>query len=246
MYLKCDVRRLAIPLAALLVVLLAGCGREQTRVREREKFHAQRMEQEMTKLHAEISAWKSPEPSGGKEYDKIIPEWKTYNEDLARCRQLLDQVLAKMAARQFSEITPLAEEGVQTAEKIEMMISDRSPGVEKRAKAEGALFPEFFAVYYAHLRGAAALYQHRFLQPLAVLSLHAPRAERRSVVERIASLYPEAKTPALSGLLAQALQEAWAKEDDPANKAQVELKLKQLNLPLTSPAASPAPDAKSN
>ena len=245
MDLKRNARRRVIVPAAFLVALLAGCDREQAREREREKLHAQRLEQEMTKLQAEISAWKPPEPSGRKGFDKIIPEWKEHDEALIRCKQLLDQALAKMAAKQFSEIRPLAEEGIQTSQKLDVMVSDRSPGVEKRAKAAGAIFPEFFAAHYALLRGSAALYQHQFLKPLAILSLHAPSAERRSVVEQIASLYPEAKTPGLSRLLAQTLQKAWAEEDDPVNKAQIERKLKQLDLPLTPPAASPAPDGKS-
>jgi len=245
MNMKRDVRRLAILLAAFLAPLLAGCDREQAREREREKLHAQRLEQEMTKLQAEVSAWKSPEPSGRKEFDKIIPEWKEHNEALIQLRRLLDQALAKMAAKQFSEIRPLAEEGIQTSQKLDVMVSDRSPGVEKRAKAAGAIFPEFFAAHYALLRGSAALYQHQFLKPLAILSLHAPSAERRSVIEQIASLYSEAKASGLSKSLEQALQKAWAEEDDPTNKAQVEQKLKQLGLPLTSPAANPAPDVKS-
>ncbi|MGH9851504.1 MAG: hypothetical protein ACREBD_16845 [Blastocatellia bacterium] len=252
MNLKRDVRRLAILLAVFLVAVFAGCDREQARnreeqarERERENLHAQRLEQEMTKLQAEISAWKSPEPRGGKEYDRVIPEWKTYNEALERCRQLLDQALGKMAAKQFSEIPPLAAEGIRTAQKLDLMILESSPGVEQRAKAAGAIFPEFFSAYYTYLRAASLLYQGRFLQPLSVLSLHAPRAERQLVVEQIASLYSEAKAPGESGLLAQALQKAWAEEDHPANKAQIEQKLKQLGLPLTPPAASPAPDVKS-
>jgi hypothetical protein len=245
MDLKRDARRLAILLAAFLVAVFAGCDREQARERERENLHAKRLEQEMTRLQAEISAWKSPEARGGKEFDRIIPEWRSYNESLERLRQLLDQALAKMAAKQFSEIRPLAVEGIQTAQKLDAMILDRSPGVENRAKAAGALFPEFFAAHYTYLRAVSLLYQGRFLQPLEALSLHAPRAERQSVVEQIASMYSEAKTPGVSGLMARALQKAWAEEDDPANKAWIEQKLKQLNLPLTPPVASPTPDVKS-
>lgn len=122
MNMKRDVRRLAILLAAFLAPLLAGCDREQAREREREKLHAQRLEQEMTKLQAEVSAWKSPEPSGRKEFDKIIPEWKEHNEALIQLRRLLDQALAKMAAKQFSEIRPLAEEGIQTSQKLDVMV----------------------------------------------------------------------------------------------------------------------------
>jgi hypothetical protein len=245
MNLKRDVRRLAIFLAVFLVAAFAGCDREQARERERENLHAQRLDQEMARLQAKISAWKSPEPRGGKEYDKIIPEWKTYNEALERCRQLLDQALAKIAAKQFSEIRPLAEEGIRTTQKLNLMIAESSPGVEQRAKAAGAIFPEFFSAYYSYLRAASRLYQGQFLQPLSVLSLHSPRAERQLVVEQIASLYSEAKAPGESGLLAQAIQKAWAEEDDPANKARIEEKLKQLNLPLTPPPASPIPDVKS-
>jgi hypothetical protein len=245
MNLKRDVRRLAILLAVFLVAVFAGCDREQARERERENLHAQRLDQEMTKLQAEISAWKSPEPRGGKEYDKIIPEWKTYNESLEQCRQLPDQALAKMAAKQFSGIPPLAAEGIRITQKLDAMILESSPGVEKRAKAAGAIFPEFFSAYYAYLRAASLLYQGRFLQPLSVLSLHAPRAERQSAVEQIASLYSEAKAPGEPGLLGRAIQKAWAEEDDPANKARIEEKLKQLNLPLTPPPASPTPDVKS-
>lgn len=245
MNLKRDVRRLAILLAVFLVAVFAGCDREQARERERENLHAQRLDQEMARLQAEISAWKSPEPRGGKEYDRVIPEWKAYNEALERCRQLLDQALGKMAAKQFSEIRPLAEEGIRTTQKLNRMILESSPGVEKRAKAAGAIFPEFFSAYYTYLRAASLLYQGQFLQPLSVLSLHAPRAERQLVVEQIASLYSEAKAPGESGLLAQAIQKAWAEEDDPASKARIEEKLKQLNLPLTPPPASPTPGAKS-
>jgi hypothetical protein len=252
MNLKRDVRRLAILLVVILVAAFAGCDREQARIREeqarereRENLHAQRLEQEIAKLQAEISEWKPPEPGGRKEFDKIIPEWKEYDEALMQCWRLLDQVSAKMTAKQFSEIRPLAEEGIRITQKLDLMISERSPGVEKRARAAGALFPEFFGAYYSYLLANSRLYQVQFLQPLSVLSLHAPRAERQLVVEQIASLYSEAKSPGESGLLARALQKAWAEEDDPANKARTEEKLKQLNLPLTPPPASPAPDVKS-
>lgn len=245
------VRRLAVPVSAVLLVLLFGCNREAARLREHEQLRAQRLDQEMSKLHNELSGWTPPESRGNKDWDRRVPDWKAHNEALARCRQLLEQVIAKMAAKQFSEITPLGVEGIETARKLEALALEGQPDAEKRAKASEkqtsleSLADAFVLAYYAYLQGVAVLYQHRFLQPLAVLSLHAPSAERWSVVERIASLYPAAKTPAASGELTQTLQKAWAEEDDPGNKQQMEQKLKQLNVPLTPPAANQTSDTKS-
>ena len=245
------VRRLAVPAPALLLVLLLGCNREAARLKEHEQLRAQHLDQEMLKLHADLSGWKPPESRGNKDWDRRVPDWKAHDEALARCRQLLEQAIAKMAAKQFSEVTPLSVEGIETARKLEALALDRRPEAERRAKASEkqnsleSLADAFVPAYYSYLQGAAVLYQHRFVQPLAVLSLDAPSAERLSVVERMASLYPGAKTPAASGELAQTLQKAWAEEDDPANKPQMEQKLKQLNLPLTAPAANQPSDAKS-
>jgi hypothetical protein len=234
-------RPMAVAAGVMLLLVCAACKREEAQRREREQQRAGRLEQELAKLQAGFA---SPQPleltaQKTKNLERLVPEWRDYGETLAACERDLAETMEKVASRRIPEIAPPALRGWRrSTEWFEQALAKGRQVVDHLPEDNSAVFDESmarFQVYNAAARLAAA-YSGAFLRPLRLLAQQAPRAERATLFEQLASEHARTGSADVAGVL----RGAWAMEDDPVLKARMEQKLKELNLPLMPAGAGAA------
>jgi len=232
-------RRVAAAAGTMLLLVVVGCNREEARRKEPEKLRAGRLEQELAKLQADFSGQKPlglPDRENKGRHpsrDRLVPEWRDYHETLAACERDLAEIMEKVAARRIPEIAGPALRGWRRSSDLAAKATAKMGELGTDTATDSAV-DRFVAQvrYYKALASLALVYSNVFLRPLGLLAQHGPRAERASAFEQLASEHPRTELPGRAASIALVLQAAWAGEDDPALKARMEQKLKELKLPL--------------
>lgn len=236
-----------------LLIAFSCAQRESGETLKREAERAQRLEAELQKQFASLSEQTKATRDRLEKEDpkaaKVIPEYKTYNEQLISGSLQIDQISQLVAARKHGEIAPLALEGFKNSSVLAMQLLQKGIAeLEASIKAiDAQRYSEVSqsnnrAQYYKAMAGLATLHEKIFFDALNTLLLNSPTADRAAVFEQTAKTYPLIQRPGALLELAGTLHRAYQEEDNASNKKRMEAWLEQYKIPKpeATPTATPA------
>jgi hypothetical protein len=225
-----------------LLIAFSCAQRESGEALKREAERAQRLEAELQKQFASLSEQTKATRDRLEKQDpkvaRVIPEYKTYNEQLISGSLQIDQISQLVATRKHGEIAPLALDGLKSSSRLAAQLLQK--GIEQLEASIKAIDAQRYsevsqsnnrAQYYKAMAGLATLHEKIFFDALNTLLLNTPAADRAALFEQAAKTYPLIERPGSQVELAGALQTAYKEEDNASNKKRMEAWLEQHKIP---------------
>lgn len=243
--------RTIVGIVVAALVLTPACGYWEAR---RKKQDAIKREAERAKTLAEglqtVAAQNLPQETeklrgllkDPGEIPKHIPEWKVYQKQVSTWLELTDRVAKAAAERRHQDVAAPAVEGFASSGSL--MDQSFKKSKELLMKAEPLIEAGKFAAVdevqtkaeiYLSLSKISLLEHKAMYEPLQLVALNAPKADRLATFELLAGTYPTLGPDGGGIKLGLLMRLCFSEETDAENKARMEQVLRQHNLPLTRP-----------